>query len=84
MNIAELCKGSTADSDSVREGSNPSSAANKNALLSADNGAFLELSVPQTEHLTSLCTKGLILHLGDSPNFTVEIHYRRYTYENKK
>lgn len=29
MNIAELCKGSTADSDSVCEGSNPSSAANR-------------------------------------------------------
>ena len=27
QNIAELCKGSTADSDSVCEGSNPSSAA---------------------------------------------------------
>ena len=27
--IAELCKGSTADSDSVCEGSNPSSAAKK-------------------------------------------------------
>lgn len=30
MNIAELCNGSTADSDSVCEGSNPSSAAKKN------------------------------------------------------
>ena len=38
MNIAELCKGSTADSDSVREGSNPSSAA-KN-LTSFDLSGF--------------------------------------------
>ncbi len=30
-NDAELCKGSTADSDSVCEGSNPSSAARKKA-----------------------------------------------------
>ena len=29
MNIAELCNGSTADSDSACEGSNPSSAATK-------------------------------------------------------
>ena len=39
MNIAELCKGSTADSDSVCLGSNPSSAAIKNAPLKS-RGAF--------------------------------------------
>ena len=32
LNIAELCNGSTADSDSACEGSNPSSAAMKKAL----------------------------------------------------
>ena len=31
--IAELCKGSTTDSDSVCEGSNPSSAATENRLF---------------------------------------------------
>ena len=38
-NLAELCKGSTADSDSVCLGSNPSSAAIKNAPLKS-RGAF--------------------------------------------
>ena len=35
LNIAELCNGSTADSDSACEGSNPSSAAMKKALANA-------------------------------------------------
>lgn len=35
LNIAELCNGSTADSDSACEGSNPSSAATKKALAIA-------------------------------------------------
>ena len=35
LNIAELCNGSTADSDSACEGSNPSSAAMKKALAIA-------------------------------------------------
>ena len=35
LNIAELCNGSTADSDSACEGSNPSSAAMKKALAFA-------------------------------------------------
>ena len=35
-NIAELCKGSTADSDSVCEGSNPSSAARKKDQLTCE------------------------------------------------
>ena len=35
LNIAELCNGSTADSDSACEGSNPSSAAMKKALVIA-------------------------------------------------
>ena len=38
--IAELCKGSTADSDSVCEGSNPSPAAKK-PLVSYETGGFL-------------------------------------------
>ena len=36
MNIAELCNGSTTDSDSVCEGSNPSSAANNQQSVTAD------------------------------------------------
>ena len=40
-NIAELCKGSTTDSDSVCLGSNPSSAASKKRLLSKDKRRFL-------------------------------------------
>ena len=38
--IAELCKGSTADSDSVCLGSNPSSAAKKGAVSNANFRAF--------------------------------------------
>lgn len=40
LNIAELCNGSTADSDSACEGSNPSSAATKKALALAIASAF--------------------------------------------
>ena len=38
--IAELCKGSTADSDSVCEGSNPSPAAKQKALELHGSRAF--------------------------------------------
>ena len=40
--IAGLCKGSTADSDSVCEGSNPSPAARKKRLLSTRQKALFE------------------------------------------
>ena len=42
LNIAELCKGSTADSDSVCLGSNPSSATKKPLMASAVGGFFLQ------------------------------------------
>ena len=43
---AELCKGSTADSDSVCLGSNPSSAANKKPLLSYGRKGLFERCLP--------------------------------------
>ena len=39
--IAELCNGSTADSDSVCEGSNPSSAASREPRHATRSGLFL-------------------------------------------
>ena len=47
LNIAELCNGSTADSDSACEGSNPSSAAMKKAL--ANCKCFFQLYSPYGE-----------------------------------
>ena len=50
LNIAELCKGSTADSDSVCLGSNPSSAANKKRTFVYQKFSFC-LSKPQAWHI---------------------------------
>ena len=43
-NIAELCKGSTTDSDSVCEGSNPSSATIVKPLETQVSGGFFNFS----------------------------------------
>ena len=68
QNIAGLCKGSTADSDSVCEGSNPSPAASKRSETNGFQTSFL-VSDPLFDPLTIL---GLsidsaphgILHVG--------------------
>ena len=59
-NIADLCKGSTADSDSVCEGSNPSSAANK-------KGTFVyQTKVP---FLNDVCLRQMMLGFANDDGY---------------
>ena len=64
-NIAELCKGSTADSDSVCLGSNPSSAANNKRTLPV---GVLLLFVANRGFVHSSCADGTTAgsHLSES------------------
>ena len=56
VNLAGLCKGSTADSDSVCEGSNPSPAAMKKAPRRMGAGLFL---FPYRSDCLRACLKSL-------------------------
>ena len=74
-NTAGLCKGSTADSDSVCEGSNPSPAASNRPETNGFQAYFL-VSDPLFDHLTVL---GLSIdsapHIGFHAVCTVLFHF---------
>ena len=76
-NIAGLCNGSTADSDSVCEGSNPSPAASKRSEIKGFQTSFL-VSDPLSDPLTVL---GLSIdsapHIGFHAVCTVLFHFFR-------
>ncbi len=77
-NIAGLCNGSTADSDSVCEGSNPSPAASKRSETKGFQTSFL-VSDPLFDPLTVLqllSTDG-VLHIGFHSICTVLLHLLR-------
>ena len=77
MRLAGLCKGSTADSDSVCEGSNPSPAASKRSETNGFQTSFL-VSDPLFDPLTVL---GLLIdsapHIGFHAVCAVLFHFFR-------
>ncbi len=70
LNIADLCKGSTADSDSVCEGSNPSSAANKKRTFVYQKFSFC-LSKPQAWHIIAAQRAVHIIKGGKPPLYLI-------------
>ena len=66
--IAELCKGSTADSDSVCEGSNPSSAAKK-PVIGFNHRLFSNFSpFINSSHLAWRTSRAQLLHKTSGKN----------------
>ena len=68
MRLAGLCKGSTADSDSVCEGSNPSPAAKGKQSIRQDGLFFFHLTRNSNPHIISIASRSAKGAEGSNPS----------------